>query len=367
MGRIIGLKFRDQGQVYFFTAAPFVVEHGEEVLVKTEQGLGLARVVAVREEPPRGMDPEELKPIFRIATEEDKVQAEENSALARASRTFCQARISERDLDMKLVDVEVFFDRSKVVFYFTASGRIDFRELVKDLVREYKTRIELRQIGVRHETQMLGGVGNCGKEYCCRQFLRTFDPVTIRMAKEQNLFLNPAKISGGCGRLLCCLGYEQQNYTDFHKRSPRTGRSYTTGVGRVRVLRTNLFRDSATIQLESGEEREVTLEEWQQLLRQEITDVEHLTPVARPQEEAEDPFPSSGPVAGETAGRKPKKTTGDPAGKGQAAPEEAADEEADGGESGEKSAAGDDEENRTRKSGNRRRRRKPKQAKKKPE
>ena len=166
---------------------------------------------------------------------------------------------------MKLVDVEVFFDRSKLIFYFTAPARIDFRELVKDLVREYRARIELRQIGVRHETQMVGAVGNCGMVCCCRRYLRKFAPVTIRMAKEQNLFLNPAKISGICGRLLCCLSYEQENYDRFHHNCPRLGKKYQTTQGTMKVLRANMFRNSLSVLNENNEEQELTLEEWQAL------------------------------------------------------------------------------------------------------
>ena len=167
---------------------------------------------------------------------------------------------------MKLVDVEVFFDRSKMIFYFTAPGRIDFRELIKDLVREYRTRIELRQIGVRHETQMLGAIGNCGQICCCRRFMRKFVPVTIKMAKEQNLFLNPTKISGICGRLLCCLSFEQKGYEEFHRMCPRVGKKYTTALGSVKVLRSNFFKKSLSLLLENYDEREVSIDEWNEIV-----------------------------------------------------------------------------------------------------
>jgi cell fate regulator YaaT (PSP1 superfamily) len=186
----------------------------------------------------------------------------QNRALAREAGCFCRRGITDRELDMKLVDVEVFFDRSKLVFYFTASSRIDFRDLVKELVRKYRTRIELRQIGVRHETQMMGAVGNCGMVCCCRRYLRQFEPVTIRMAKEQNLFLNPVKISGICGRLLCCLAYEQDNYDNFHKICPRLGKKYQTSRGGMKTLRANMFRNSLAVLTENGEELELSLEEW---------------------------------------------------------------------------------------------------------
>lgn len=262
MSHILGVKFRDAGQIYYFDSGPFVVTPGESVIVNTEQGYGLGLVVQVCDELPADAEVEEMKPIYRIAAPEDLEKQEENAELAREAFEFCRRCIRERELEMKLVDVEVFFDRSKIIFYFTAPNRIDFRELVKDLVRNYRTRIELRQIGVRHETQMVGAVGNCGQVCCCRRFLRKFAPVTIRMAKEQNLFLNPTKISGMCGRLLCCLSYEQSNYEEFHRDCPKVGKKYITNDGPYKVLRANLFRTSLSVLKDGGEEQEMTLEEW---------------------------------------------------------------------------------------------------------
>lgn len=208
---------------------------------------------------------DDLRPILRVATEYDLEHAMSNELLSREASNYCKECIKARELDMKLVDVEVFFDLSKFIFYFTAPARIDFRELVKDLVKHYRTRIELRQIGVRHETQMIGAVGNCGMVCCCRRFLRKFAPVTIKMAKEQNLFLNPAKISGICGRLLCCLSYEQENYEEFHRRCPRLGKKYMTSKGPIKVMRANMFRNSLIAYSETGEELEIPLEEWQDM------------------------------------------------------------------------------------------------------
>ena len=259
---ILGLKFRDYGQVYYFDSGPFVVNDGDRVIVNTDQGMSLGRVVLIKDPAPEQVSPEEIKPIYRLATAEDAEKIQENEDLAREAFSFCRKCIQEHKLEMKLVDVEVFFDRSKIIFYFTAPNRIDFRELVKDLVKAYRTRIELRQIGVRHETQMIGAVGNCGQVCCCRRFLRKFAPVTIKMAKEQNLFLNPTKISGICGRLLCCLSYEQEMYEDFRRKCPKVGKKYLTGDGAAKVLRANLFRKSLTILMENGEEREVDLDEW---------------------------------------------------------------------------------------------------------
>ncbi|MFV0421738.1 PSP1 domain-containing protein [Oleidesulfovibrio sp.] len=262
MNKIVGVKFRDYGQIYYFDDAGLELEPGNRILVSTEQGEGLGEVVTLRDSLPADAETDELKPVSRIAQEEDLQAAEENSALELEARTYCNECVKNLGLDMKLVDVEVFFDRSKIVFYFTAPTRIDFRELVKDLVKNYRTRIELRQIGVRHETQMIGAVGNCGMVCCCRRFLRKFAPVTIKMAKEQNLFLNPAKISGICGRLLCCLSYEQENYEDFHRRCPKLGKKYQTDDGAVKVLRANMFRSSVTLLRDGGEEIEITLDDW---------------------------------------------------------------------------------------------------------
>ncbi|BBD07064.1 PSP1 domain-containing protein [Desulfovibrio ferrophilus] len=265
MSHVLGLKFSDYGQIYYFDSGAFVVCKEDRVIVKTEQGMGLGTVVTVHEECPESVGEEELKSIFRLATEEDLAAETENLKLAREAYSFCRECVRDRELEMKLVDVEVFFDRGKMIFYFTAPGRIDFRELVKDLVKTYRTRIELRQIGVRHETQMLGAVGNCGMVACCRRFMRKFNPVTIKMAKEQNLFLNPTKISGICGRLLCCLSFEEENYQIFYKRCPRIGKRMDTDQGLLKVMRANFFRNSVTAYTDRGEELEFTLDEWEAL------------------------------------------------------------------------------------------------------
>ncbi|MBI9110039.1 regulatory iron-sulfur-containing complex subunit RicT [Maridesulfovibrio ferrireducens] len=267
MSQILGVKFNDFGQIYYFSSGPFVVREGHSVIVKTEQGMGLGKVFVVQQDLPEDITEDSVKTIYRLAGEEDLVIDGENKDLSRNALRFCKGCIEGQKLEMKLVDVEVFFDRSKMIFYFTAPGRIDFRELVKDLVKEYRTRIELRQIGVRHETQMLGAIGNCGQICCCRRFMRKFMPVTIRMAKEQNLFLNPTKISGICGRLLCCLSFEQENYEQFHKRCPKIGKRYNTAHGNVKVTRTNFFRNTLTILPEVGDEIEVCLDEWPDVLK----------------------------------------------------------------------------------------------------
>ncbi|MEF2146059.1 MAG: regulatory iron-sulfur-containing complex subunit RicT [Desulfovibrionaceae bacterium] len=265
MSQILGVKFTDYGQVYHFASGAFVVAEGQEVIVRTEQGMGMGKVVSV--EPQGDLESEgSHAPIYRLANEEDIRVRDENAALARDAFRFCRKCVQKRELEMKLVDVEVFFDRSKMIFYFTAPGRIDFRELIKDLVREYRTRIELRQIGVRHETQMLGALGNCGQMCCCRRFMRKFVPVTIKMAKEQNLFLNPTKISGICGRLLCCLSFEQDAYEQFHRECPKSGKRYPTSLGMARVIRSNFFKKSLAVFLDDGSEKEMTLDEWQEIV-----------------------------------------------------------------------------------------------------
>ncbi len=266
MKRILGLTFSPYGQLTLaFCTDPFINE-GDKVVAETEQGLAFGTVLSVRGDTQlEGSLPEELKNVVRKATAEDELAHEENKIFALDAQRFCEGRVQERALDMQLVAVEPLFDRSKLIFYFTAPTRIDFRELVKDLVREYHTRIELRQIGVRHETQMIGAIGSCGMVCCCRRFLRKFAPVTIKMAKEQNLFLNPAKISGICGRLLCCLSYEQDNYDQFHRACPRIGKRYITDKGALRVLRTHMARNSITLLNEQGEEIDILLDEWETL------------------------------------------------------------------------------------------------------
>jgi cell fate regulator YaaT (PSP1 superfamily) len=266
MAQYAGVSFKRHGQIYYFLTTPFVLKMHDRVLVKTEEGIGFGQIVLLRDILPEGMDAETLKPIYRPATQEDLDIWVENQELAKEAKKFCRSCVNRIGLDMKLVDVEIYFDKSKMIFYFTAPGRVDFRELVKDLVREYRTRIELRQIGVRHETQMLGALGNCGEICCCRRYLRRFEPVTIKMAKDQNLFLNPAKISGVCGRLLCCLAYEKDNYVDFQNRTPRLGRTYMTTQGPMKTLRTNMFRDSVSVVNEAGEEQDFSLDEWDAML-----------------------------------------------------------------------------------------------------
>jgi len=267
--RSLGIRLRKTGQVFFCPDEEHTVRIGSKVIVELEYGPALGEIDSIV----HGIVPsvivedgaQIIGKVVRLATAQDIALHTENSILCAEASAFCKSCIRQRKLDMKLVDVEALHDRSKIIFYFTAPARIDFRELVKDLVRNYRTRIELRQIGVRHETQMVGGIGNCGMVCCCHKYLRKFAPVTIKMAKEQNLFLNPAKLSGMCGRLLCCLSFEQGNYEAFNRRCPKLGKKYTTDDGTVKVLRTNMFSQSIVVLSEAGEENELTLEEWDSL------------------------------------------------------------------------------------------------------
>ncbi|MCR5813536.1 MAG: hypothetical protein K6G15_03445 [Desulfovibrio sp.] len=258
---IYGLELHTFGQCSYYTSSQ-TLALGDKVIVQEEERLCFGTVCSGPFTTLANYQENDLPEILRVADDNDLIDNAENQRLCSEAREFCAAAIERRKLEMKLVGVEVFFDRSKIIFFFTAPTRIDFRELVKDLVRQYRTRIELRQIGVRHETQMIGAVGNCGMICCCRRYLRKFAPVTIRMAKEQNLFLNPSKISGSCGRLLCCLSYEQENYDNFFAQSPRPGKKYQTKQGILRVVRINMFRNTVAAAGEDNEEREWSLDQW---------------------------------------------------------------------------------------------------------
>ncbi len=268
MGQILAVRIPIGNRLYFFRSGPCVVTVGDHILAQVDGELHMGRVERVSPEPVSESSADQdraetLAPvIFRPATKEDLDRDRENRALARQAFELCRQCIQERGLEMKLVDVVVLFDGSKILFFFTAPNRIDFRELVKDLVKVFRTRIELRQIGARHETQMVGGIGNCGQLVCCRRFLRQFAPSTIKMAKEQNLFLNPAKISGICNRLLCCLSYEQSNYEEFLAQCPKVDKKFATALGPAKVIRANYFRRTLSVWLESGGEREIDLDEW---------------------------------------------------------------------------------------------------------
>jgi len=231
MTKVIGVRFRQAGKVYYFSPGKLRIRKGDKVIVETARGVEFGSVVVEPKEIPNEEVMQPLKPVIRIATEEDKRNEEKNREKEKEAFRICQEKIREHQLDMKLINAEYTFDNNKVLFYFTAEGRIDFRELVKDLAAVFRTRIELRQIGVRDETKIRGGIGICGRPLCCHTYLSEFAPVSIKMAKEQNLSLNPTKISGVCGRLMCCLTNEEETYEELNSRLPAIGDSVTTNDG----------------------------------------------------------------------------------------------------------------------------------------
>ena len=223
MTKVIGVRFRQAGKIYFFSPGKLHIKQGEKVIVETARGVEFGHVVAGTKEVPDEEITQPLKAVLRIATEEDKRNEEKNREKEKEAFKVCSEKIREHNLDMKLINAEYTFDNNKVLFYFTADGRIDFRELVKDLASVFRTRIELRQIGVRDETKIRGGIGVCGRPLCCHTYLSEFAPVSIKMAKEQNLSLNPTKISGVCGRLMCCLKHEEETYEELNRNLPNVG------------------------------------------------------------------------------------------------------------------------------------------------
>ena len=231
MKRIIGVRFRTAGKIYYFDPVGFEIKRGDHVIVETARGVEYGTVVGGIREVDDSKVVQPLKPVLRIANERDDEQEAANKVKEKKAFAICQEKIKKHKLEMKLIDAEYTFDNNKVLFYFTADGRIDFRELVKDLAGVFKTRIELRQIGVRDETKILGGIGICGRQLCCHTHLSEFVPVSIKMAKEQNLSLNPTKISGVCGRLMCCLKNEEETYEVLNSRLPNAGDYVTTSDG----------------------------------------------------------------------------------------------------------------------------------------
>lgn len=260
MDKVIGIRFRPGGKIYFFDAGDHTVRKGDYVLVSTEQGTGLGQVAELGYPPSCCGTRAEIKKIERPATLEEIRKLEANREFELDARTYCMERIQAHQLDMNLVDVEYFFDGSKIIFYFTAEGRVDFRELLKDLVRRLRTRVELRQIGIRNQAKMVGGLGGCGRPLCCATFLKNFHAVSIKMAKEQNLSLNPTKISGACGRLMCCLQYEYDTYRELKKDMPKIGKKIEIPEGRGKVIRQNVLDRTYTVLLEDGREIEKKLD-----------------------------------------------------------------------------------------------------------
>lgn len=252
MEKTIYIQLRDSGQICFYNAAEFHVKEGNYVIIEHDRGLDYGRIIAPEPNSVNNVSKEPIKRIVRIASDADLKQIEENRGKAKEAFNTCLRKIEEHKLDMKLVQAEYSFDRTKIIFYFTASGRVDFRELVKDLAKIFKARIELRQIGVRDEAKLFGGFGSCGRELCCVKFLKDFEPVTIKMAKEEGLPLNPPKISGLCGRLMCCLSFEYETYKMLSKGLPREGEKLNTEKGKGKVISVNVFKRTATVELEDG-------------------------------------------------------------------------------------------------------------------
>lgn len=256
MYTVIGVSFKKAGKIYYFDPDGIEVSEGDHVIVETARGVEIGEVVIGEKEVTEDDIVSPLKKVIRKSTMKDKARDERNRELEDEAFDICLEKIDDHGLPMNLIDVEYTFDHNKILFYFTADGRVDFRDLVKDLARVFKTRIELRQIGVRDEAKMIGGLGPCGMPTCCSRFLRDFDPISIKMAKKQNLSLNPSKISGLCGRLMCCLKYEAETYEEIKEEMPDIGEKVEMHVGSGKVTRRNLIKKTVKVDLNDGEEND---------------------------------------------------------------------------------------------------------------
>lgn len=262
MYNVVGIRFKKAGKIYYFDPGDLSIQKGDFVIVETVRGVEFGKVVTNRKAVDENDVVLPLKKVLRVADQKDRLIVEENKQAAKDAYHICCQKVDEHQLDMKLVDVEFTFDRNKVIFYFTADGRVDFRELVKDLAAIFRTRIELRQIGVRDEAKMLGGIGPCGRMLCCSTFLGDFEPVSIKMAKDQNLSLNPTKISGLCGRLMCCLKYENDEYETAKEQLPDLGETINTPHGIGKVVGLNILERILQVELAEQERvLEYTLDE----------------------------------------------------------------------------------------------------------
>lgn len=258
MVKVIGVRFRTAGKIYFFNPGSFEIKQGDHVIVETARGIEYGTVIGEPREVEEEKVVQPLKSVLRIANKKDDEQEQANKQKEKEAFKICLEKIRKHGLQMKLIDAEYTFDNNKVLFYFTADGRIDFRELVKDLASVFKTRIELRQIGVRDETKILGGIGICGRPLCCHTHLSEFAPVSIKMAKEQNLSLNPTKISGVCGRLMCCLKNEEETYEELNRKLPNVGDFVTTDDGlKGEVQSVNVLRQLVKVIVDVGDEKEI--------------------------------------------------------------------------------------------------------------
>ena len=259
MIKIAGVKFKKAGKIYDFKSDAFVLKEGDRVIVETEHGLGFGTIAT----PPVEIEKSEkkLKQIVRVATKEDFLKREEIKKLEQNAHDFCIKSINRLELLMNLFSVECTFDHNKLTFFYTADGRIDFRELIKLLVKEFNIRIEMRQVGIRNLSKHYGGIGKCGRELCCSSFMHTFEPVSIKMAKEQGLSLNPTKISGVCGRLMCCLTFENKTYKSLKRSMPKLGKTVTVKEGKGRVIRQNVLRESVTIRIDDDTQIEIPVKD----------------------------------------------------------------------------------------------------------
>ena len=285
--RIVSISFHTAGKIFDFAAQDFDLTPGNKVIVETERGRALGTVISK----PRVISPDnappKLKAILRIAAESDLQMAQSNSLREKEALLFCQQRVKQRKMEMKLVRAEYLFDGSKIIFYFTADGRVDFRELVRDLAQHFRTRIEMRQIGVRDEAKQVGGLGICGRELCCSNHLREFVPVSVKMAKAQGLALNPTKISGQCGRLLCCLAYEYETYNEMKKTLPKCGKKLQLESGTAEVISQDILAQKVTLRCQSGERCQMHITD----LQTEIRNVENgpTESPAKPKEQTRKP------------------------------------------------------------------------------
>lgn len=257
MIKVVGVRFKKTGKIYYFDPDQLKIKAGCNVIVETARGIEFGEVVMGSKEIADEEIVTPLKKVIRIATQEDKEHELENTQKEKEAFCSCCEKIKKHGLEMKLIDVEFTFDNNKILFYFTAEGRIDFRELVKDLAAVFKTRIELRQVGVRDESKMVGGLGICGRSMCCCSFLSEFEPVSIKMAKEQGLSLNPIKISGTCGRLMCCLKYEQHAYEELIKKLPKVGAVVSTPQGQGTVVEVNVLTETIRVRLDVQDEADI--------------------------------------------------------------------------------------------------------------
>lgn len=261
MQKVVGVKFKSSGKIYDFDCGPFVLDIDDKVIVTTEHGLGYGIVATPPVPVSERVSKSPLKKVFRLATEADSLQLEKNIQLENKAFDFCMTQVESLKLEMNLFSVESTFDTSKLTFFFTAEGRVDFRQLVKNLVKEFRLKIEMRQVGIRNQAKMCGGIGRCGREICCSSFIEKFEPISIRMAKEQGLSLNPTKISGLCGRLMCCLTFENSTYKYLKKEIPKLGKIVDTPKGKGKVIRQNVIRSMVVVRLEDGTEYELNTKE----------------------------------------------------------------------------------------------------------